>query len=180
MSGRTVSGELTTSWPNTSICPEVGMRSVEAIRRNVVLPAPFRPRSAIRSPRRRARDTPRNASTSGEPRPWYTFRTSTARSASCDTGRSKRTLRIKLDSAQFDFSKRSEEHTSELQSLAYLVCRLLLEKKKQRAYARAAATKGTRDAFLEFLADDGIIFQPGPVNGKQFWQARTPRKGILT
>src|SRR2546425_7974010 len=27
--------------------------------------------------------------------------------------------------------KRSEEHTSELQSLAYLVCRLLLEKKKQ-------------------------------------------------
>src|SRR2546425_3565145 len=29
---------------------------------------------------------------------------------------------------------RSEEHTSELQSLAYLVCRLLLEKKKQKAY----------------------------------------------
>src|SRR6478609_11932203 len=28
-------------------------------------------------------------------------------------------------------SPRSEEHTSELQSLAYLVCRLLLEKKKQ-------------------------------------------------
>src|SRR2546425_3516594 len=29
--------------------------------------------------------------------------------------------------------ERSEEHTSELQSLAYLVCRLLLEKKKQDA-----------------------------------------------
>src|SRR2546423_2996391 len=28
------------------------------------------------------------------------------------------------------FMLRSEEHTSELQSLAYLVCRLLLEKKK--------------------------------------------------
>src|SRR5205823_10346678 len=28
-------------------------------------------------------------------------------------------------------SPRSEEHTSELQSLAYLVCRLLLEKKKK-------------------------------------------------
>src|SRR2546425_8897516 len=28
--------------------------------------------------------------------------------------------------------ERSEEHTSELQSLAYLVCRLLLEKKKSR------------------------------------------------
>src|SRR3989441_1864365 len=29
---------------------------------------------------------------------------------------------------------RSEEHTSELQSLAYLVCRLLLEKKKKTNY----------------------------------------------
>src|SRR2546425_3030203 len=31
-----------------------------------------------------------------------------------------------------DLTERSEEHTSELQSLAYLVCRLLLEKKKTR------------------------------------------------
>src|SRR2546425_2269549 len=29
-------------------------------------------------------------------------------------------------------NRRSEEHTSELQSLAYLVCRLLLEKKKNK------------------------------------------------
>src|SRR2546425_5953417 len=29
------------------------------------------------------------------------------------------------------FVRRSEEHTSELQSLAYLVCRLLLEKKNE-------------------------------------------------
>src|SRR2546425_7351867 len=29
------------------------------------------------------------------------------------------------------YIERSEEHTSELQSLAYLVCRLLLEKKKK-------------------------------------------------
>src|SRR2546425_3289919 len=33
-----------------------------------------------------------------------------------------------------DVAKRSEEHTSELQSLAYLVCRLLLEKKKQNYF----------------------------------------------
>src|SRR2546425_4095012 len=33
---------------------------------------------------------------------------------------------------QTTLSLRSEEHTSELQSLAYLVCRLLLEKKKKR------------------------------------------------
>src|SRR2546425_2736722 len=33
---------------------------------------------------------------------------------------------------------RSEEHTSELQSLAYLVCRLLLEKKKKTIRVHAA------------------------------------------
>src|SRR2546423_11115473 len=33
---------------------------------------------------------------------------------------------------------RSEEHTSELQSLAYLVCRLLLEKKKPNGQPHAA------------------------------------------
>src|SRR5687767_15708700 len=33
---------------------------------------------------------------------------------------------------------RSEEHTSELQSLAYLVCRLLLEKKKLTTLPRVA------------------------------------------
>src|SRR5712672_4751191 len=32
---------------------------------------------------------------------------------------------------------RSEEHTSELQSLAYLVCRLLLEKKKHQRSPKA-------------------------------------------
>src|SRR5205814_9443201 len=35
------------------------------------------------------------------------------------------------DSIRFS-SKRSEEHTSELQSLRHLVCRLLLEKKKKK------------------------------------------------
>src|SRR3989441_8556280 len=35
-----------------------------------------------------------------------------------------------------DDDARSEEHTSELQSLAYLVCRLLLEKKKKKKNKR--------------------------------------------
>src|SRR3989441_6588510 len=34
------------------------------------------------------------------------------------------------------YPARSEEHTSELQSLAYLVCRLLLEKKKKHSKIR--------------------------------------------
>src|SRR2546425_9565989 len=42
-------------------------------------------------------------------------------------------------------AERSEEHTSELQSLAYLVCRLLLEKKKnkQLGHARAKRERNT-------------------------------------
>src|SRR3989441_4443606 len=38
---------------------------------------------------------------------------------------------VELDAAS-NRGVRSEEHTSELQSLAYLVCRLLLEKKKKK------------------------------------------------
>src|SRR5687767_15575574 len=37
-----------------------------------------------------------------------------------------------IGSSTADLAGRSEEHTSELQSLAYLVCRLLLEKKKKK------------------------------------------------
>src|SRR2546425_5966133 len=38
------------------------------------------------------------------------------------------------------FERRSEEHTSELQSLAYLVCRLLLEKKKRTRNLQGRST----------------------------------------
>src|SRR2546423_14516037 len=40
----------------------------------------------------------------------------------------------KVVMAKISMVYRSEEHTSELQSLAYLVCRLLLEKKKTPYY----------------------------------------------
>src|SRR3989441_866279 len=39
-------------------------------------------------------------------------------------------LGVRVELPRGDEFRRSEEHTSELQSLAYLVCRLLLEKKK--------------------------------------------------
>src|SRR2546425_6819358 len=42
-------------------------------------------------------------------------------------------IREQYDSALLLW-ERSEEHTSELQSLAYLVCRLLLEKKKKQTH----------------------------------------------
>src|SRR2546425_11338361 len=44
-----------------------------------------------------------------------------------DRGRGSAVARHRAQRAE----RRSEEHTSELQSLAYLVCRLLLEKKKK-------------------------------------------------
>src|SRR2546425_2568687 len=49
---------------------------------------------------------------------------------------------------------RSEEHTSELQSLAYLVCRLLLEKKKkdlQPLYSDAHSSLGELTWTIEVL-----------------------------
>src|SRR2546425_2077151 len=39
-------------------------------------------------------------------------------------------------------AERSEEHTSELQSLAYLVCRLLLEKKKKSSIKQGNTPHG--------------------------------------
>src|SRR3712207_7783111 len=39
--------------------------------------------------------------------------------------------------------RRSEEHTSELQSRQYLVCRLLLEKKKKTIYTTMSSSKVT-------------------------------------
>src|SRR2546425_9156400 len=50
--------------------------------------------------------------------------------ARCAWSAPKRRARLQIPRRE-SLSKRSEEHTSELQSLAYLVCRLLLEKKKK-------------------------------------------------
>src|SRR5687767_15571821 len=47
--------------------------------------------------------------------------------------------------------RRSEEHTSELQSLAYLVCRLLLEKKNRRD-ERYSHDAGDHDSSLTRLS----------------------------
>src|SRR5258705_6851019 len=42
---------------------------------------------------------------------------------------------------------RSEEHTSELQSLRHLVCRLLLEKKKNHSYTQLRQSLPTDDGY---------------------------------
>jgi len=49
----------------------------------------------------------------------------------------------------------------------------------ERAFAAMSVEKGMRDAFVEFLADDGIIFRPLPMIGKPVWQARSPSPATL-
>src|SRR6266404_8804232 len=56
-------------------------------------------------------------------------------------------------------SRRSEEHTSELQSLAYLVCRLLLEKKKPNRGPVRCAINARR-----VLSDHGRAQEPAVQN----------------
>lgn len=48
------------------------------------------------------------------------------------------------------------------------------------AFVSAAADIGTRDAFLKFIADDGIIFRPNPVNGKTYLSNTPKRPGLLS
>jgi ketosteroid isomerase-like protein len=42
----------------------------------------------------------------------------------------------------------------------------------EKKFYETGQQKGTRAAFLEFLAEDGIVFRPGPVNGKEVWGKR--------
>src|SRR2546425_5713151 len=49
---------------------------------------------------------------------------------------------------------RSEEHTSELQSLAYLVCRLLLEKKKKKKTSHTLQRTNETSAALQPWSHD--------------------------
>jgi ketosteroid isomerase-like protein len=47
------------------------------------------------------------------------------------------------------------------------------------AFSRTAAEKGVRGAFLEFIADDGVLFRPRPLPGKTFLQASPSSPGLL-
>src|SRR5205809_1849495 len=74
----------------------------------------------------------------------------TRRSSDLARQRSCRSRRVKfwksrgLDRAcERDFQNRSEEHTSELQSRLHLVCRLLLEKKKNKTIKQIAGIEST-------------------------------------
>lgn len=50
----------------------------------------------------------------------------------------------------------------------------------ERAFAKFAEEKGIKSAFLEFLADDGIIFRPTAINGKESFRSRTDSPASLS
>jgi ketosteroid isomerase-like protein len=45
--------------------------------------------------------------------------------------------------------------------------------KTEQAFSKTAEEKNIRDAFLAFIADDGLLFRPGAVNGKK-WMLEHP------
>ena len=45
--------------------------------------------------------------------------------------------------------------------------------KTEQAFSKMAEEKNTRDAFMAYIADDGLLFRPGAVNGKK-WMIENP------
>lgn len=49
----------------------------------------------------------------------------------------------------------------------------------ERAFAAASREHGMREAFLEYLGPDSIVFRPGPVDGRRSQQEAPPPPGTL-
>ena len=49
----------------------------------------------------------------------------------------------------------------------------------EKSFAKTAAEKNTKEAFLTFLADDGVLFNPTVMNGKEFWAKRPTPIALL-
>lgn len=50
---------------------------------------------------------------------------------------------------------------------------------QERAFSGCAREKGIRHAFLEFLADDSLVFQPHPTDGRTWYAQRESISGAL-
>ena len=59
--------------------------------------------------------------------------------------------------------------TSALQSLV----------QAEKNFAHMSIEKGIRDSFLANLTDDAIVFDPGPVNGRELYTKRSPSEAQL-
>jgi ketosteroid isomerase-like protein len=50
----------------------------------------------------------------------------------------------------------------------------------EKAFAKTAEEKGVKAAFLEYLAEDGIIFRPTAINGKESFRSRPDTPALLS
>ncbi len=50
----------------------------------------------------------------------------------------------------------------------------------ERDFSKTSGERGIRDAFVQFLAENSILFRPGPVQGKKWMQDRPPVPGHLS
>ena len=50
----------------------------------------------------------------------------------------------------------------------------------EKDFSTAVAEKGMKDGFLQYLADDGVIFNPTAVNGKEHYESSEASPGLLT
>jgi ketosteroid isomerase-like protein len=50
----------------------------------------------------------------------------------------------------------------------------------EKAFAQSSKETSTKEAFLKYLADDGILFRPTPLNGKKFWNGIEKGEDLLT
>ena len=50
---------------------------------------------------------------------------------------------------------------------------------KENAFAAMAKAQGVRAAFIEWLAPTGVVFKPGPVIGRKFYESRPAGPEVL-
>lgn len=50
----------------------------------------------------------------------------------------------------------------------------------ENAFSKTAGEKGIRDAFVEFFADDSVLFRPDPVPGREFMRSRPTSPALLS
>src|SRR5437762_11433559 len=94
----------------------------------------------------RLRPAPEARSACSGTRPFPLQDTFRGRPSALESGYSSEAIRGDLTVQPALYRGRSEEHTSELQSPMYLVCRLLLEKKKAHGNLTFAQSDGLTDA----------------------------------
>lgn len=47
----------------------------------------------------------------------------------------------------------------------------------ERAFARMSVKQGQPEAFMAYFADEGVVFNPGPVNAREYYRQKVPAPG---